>query len=47
MIFFLLYKKAIASDYKTAKMLPKTDWGSNTSIKISGITLFHECFAIK
>ena len=23
--FFLLYKKAIASDYKTAKMLPKTD----------------------
>ena len=23
--FFLLYKKEIASDYKTAKMLPKTD----------------------
>ena len=38
--FFYLYKSAIISDYKTAKMLPKTDQSSQTSIKSSGDTLF-------
>ena len=45
--FFLPSTSAIVSDSKTAKMLLNTDQGSHTSMKNSGNTIFHICFANK
>ena len=45
--FFLLHKGAIASDFKAANMLPKQTKPLKTSMKSSGNTLFHICFANK
>ena len=43
--FFYFIKVRLQVTIKTAKMLPKTDQSSDTSIKSSGNTLFHIYFA--